>query len=917
MSKYFISMGMVWIFGIAAIVSAQAASINLIKNSGFENGWKYWDKGGHAKMTWEISNSVAHSGKHSLHVRNVSHLAPNIYGTISQKIKVKPDTKYVFSIWVKAENAHHIWFGGGRGWRLRKYCPHGSWDWKKFSVTYKTKSNEHSFVFRINFDGYVGDAWVDDIVAEKYSEQVKATGQTTEAKITDKVGIGSETKAQRLLKSYAAIDKKLWPLYVLIYRRCYYKHIPCEYDKLNFEVIKRFTDYGRADISYGKLKRAEYVLKFIQNLYKQTEERVKGYLAGTDKPFIVSRYQTSPIEIKGYSFVANTMFPASHRVLRRNILFVGYGHFEQVRRDIPVLQKFGTNIIQIEIGPNRGIINPPRNDSEEFYVDTRPIEDDIVHVLKEAEVNNIAVCLLLSPHYFPQWVMEKYPRLKNNNGFLKYNINEPIAKRVMEAYLRALIPLIKGYKSLQSLCLSNEPNFHNPGDGAYKKLWNEYLKKLYNNDISKLNAIYKSDFASFEDVPIANDRTKFGSAMYYDWVIFNSEQFADWHRWMKGIVKEIAPNIPVHAKIRLHCTFDPLIVKEGVDPELFSKFSDINGCDCSCYYEKDKKILPAYLNEMAVYDMVSSFKHVPIFNSEDHIINDGDRNDYNPARAKHVRMVLWQGAVHRRSASTIWLWERGGYELFQYRPDCVVAVGRTALDLNRLCEQIQALQNIKPKVAILYSNPAFVHSLDTYKKTLKLTYKALSLMGVAVGFISEKQIAAGKLQNYNTIFIPQTECIYPTTLKKLNNYIDNGGKVVIVTADKSHTLTSDEHKLPLDLVAQDYRKDIIARATLYSPNDYETLKKNIFDLMKQQNMINTVLIDTKTEKLVDGVEWRTTKCNGKTIIDIANYTKEPKTVKIVYDGATITNMKELISNKMINSEAITVPALTPILIECE
>ncbi len=731
-------------------------------------------------------------------------------------------------------------------------------------------------------------------------------------------GNAETNRVDVLLKGYSTLDAKMWPM-VKLFRKCYSAKIPTDYETADFEIIRRFLDHGRSDIALGKLERADYVLNFINNLYDRNENNLNAYLAGTKQPLTVTRYRTGNIKINGYSFIADTFDPVSRKSGRRDLFFVGYGHFEQVRRDVPLFQKLGCNIIQIETGPNRGIINPPVKKGEEFHVETRTVEDDIVQVLRNAEVNNVAVCLLLSPHYFPNWIKDKYPELKNNNGFLKYNINNPIAKKVMEAYLRAVIPLVKNYKSLQSFCISNEPNFHNPGGKAYKALWKKYLKRLYHNDIAKLNKTWQTDFSSFDNVPVANKKQKDNPAMYYDWVIFNSEQFADWHKWMADIIHSMAPDIPVHAKMRLHTTFsdgDTLLTHQGVDPELFAAFTQINGCDCSAYYKKDKEMLPDYLNEMAVYDLASSLHHAPVFNSEDHIINDDDKNDYNSLRANHVRNILWQGAIHRRSASTIWLWERGSYELFQYRPDCVAAVSRTALDLNRLHAEVTAFQNAKPQVAILYSNPALVYSLDKYKDALKKTYRALSLSGINVGFITEKQIAAGDAGKYNIIFIPQTESIYAETIKKLSGYTASGRQIVMVTSDIDNTIAADEHKLPFAPFIKQAREKVLAAAKVFSPTDYTELKGRIYNLLKTRGMITTLLVDADTGKPVEGIEWRTVEYKGRTLVNIANYTKLPHKVEIVSNGKQIKQIKNLMNNKMMDSDIVTIPALSPMLVEC-
>ena len=75
--------------------------------------------------------------------------------------------------------------------------------------------------------------------------------------------------------------------------------------------------------------------------------------------------------------------------------------------------------------------------------------------------------------------------------------------------------------------------------------WHNFLKEIYGNDIGMLNSAYGSSYGSFEEIPLSytND------VMEYDYKMFNDKVFSEWHRWMAGIVHELAPDVPLHSKI--------------------------------------------------------------------------------------------------------------------------------------------------------------------------------------------------------------------------------------------------------------------------------------------------------------------------------------------------------------------------------
>jgi hypothetical protein len=62
-------------------------------------------------------------------------------------------------------------------------------------------------------------------------------------------------------------------------------------------------------------------------------------------------------------------------------------------------------------------------------------------------------------------------------------------------------------------------------------------------------------------------------------------------------------------------------------------------------------------NYFSLYDMQSSMARQPVFNSEDHLVTDGDER-YIPQIADSAGNGIWGGALHGRTASAIWVWDR-------------------------------------------------------------------------------------------------------------------------------------------------------------------------------------------------------------------------------------------------------------------
>lgn len=838
--------------------------------------------------------------------------------------------------------------------------------------------------------------------------------------------------------------------------QCEAQGLSTDYERINYTVIKDFVGYGKEDILQGRLGRAQYVAVELEKLFSDAQAQLEGYLDGSLTPQSSPRYVSGRPEISGYSFLGGTKVRSTGFTEERPIFFTGYGHFSQVKRDIPKLQDLGANVIQMELGPrdvildnkdfvNRYTVNrsggvsataaivegighsgnnslkisnaSPRQSNvfinvsqtlqvepettyefkvwvkgdnaknvwfpggtgwkqrlqfpsgtydwrevsfeyttaagevsyplvilsentgtvwlddlsvvksgstvnlaqnpgfedlggysaeKEYVVSTRKIESDLKPVLQRAEDYDVAVNLLISPHYFPDWALAKWPELKvANNGFIKFSLFRPMSKDIIEDYLRALIPAIKDYDSLQSLTLSNESVYQANKDPYALPAWREYLEEVYGGSIAQLNGVYGTAYATFAEVAMPDNVT--ASPLSYDYVLFNQDYFSSWHEWMTGIIHELAPELPVQAKIM----GDPRgSLSWGVDIERFSQFSQINGNDNWNYINEGPK---GFMEELSFYDLQASFKEAPIFNSEHHLIADGDKM-YTPEQAKHVRSVLWQSAIHGRGGSAIWIWERTYNEAASaegsilHRPDAVVQAGRTNLDLNRLAGQVTAFQNEQPQAAILYSTASGVFSGDYSAVSLR-SYEALSYSGYKAGYVSEQQVEAGGLDSYKLLIVPNASRVNPATLSGIRLFMEQGGRVLLIG---SHALELAPHGTPLSAADRSY---VFAHADKIATADWTAsqIRDFLLPILQNINPQQLMLLNPADGEPVYGVEWRSVEYEGRTLVNVVNYGPNAVTVSIERNGARAVGFPDLITGESTAGQTIELLPLTPYL----
>jgi len=695
---------------------------------------------------------------------------------------------------------------------------------------------------------------------------------------------------------------------------CAQNSIAVDYEIIDYSVIKDFVEYIRDDMRHGDLERASYALNCLEEMCGSVLVSLNAYLDGTKKPWEITRYVTDPVEIQGGSVIGKAVNSVTGVQVTRPLFFTGYGHFDQIVKDMPKMTGYGVDILQTEVGPRDTVIER----GYEYAINYAEIEK-IENILRDAERNNVRVDVLLAPHYFPEWVLRKYPNLREDTGgFLIFNVYEPEAKKVIETHITAVMERIKDYKSLNSVCISNEPvfstarNFNvNNRNSVVNVMWQCFLAETHGT-INMLNDVYKSSYESFSAVPMPEGIEK--TPLFFDWMTFNDFVFGDWHQWMADVIRKTAPDVPVHSKIMdavLSPTGGSASLLWGIDVERFAQFSQFNGNDAYNLLFYDSGVT----SKMKWYDFLVSMKKMPIFNSEDHIIEDRAR-DYIPQQVSHVRSDLWQGAVHGRTASAIWVWERTNDKASDFtgsilhRPDVVSAVGRTNLDLNRLAGELTALQNEPARAAILFSNPSRIYD-EAYLSTVDIIYKSLIFNGIKHGFITEKQLAENVFGNYRMIIIPASVHVMPETLGAIKKFIESGMRVLIVGEE---SLSKDHY----DRIITRAERDFIMENSTVLKNAESLTEQEISGVMRnfaaQTDFRGVTIRDSNSGNPVYGVEWLCAEYNGKLLINICNYEWESKSIAVFIEDHPAGNAMDLITGNAINADNMELPPFTPVLL---
>jgi hypothetical protein len=666
-------------------------------------------------------------------------------------------------------------------------------------------------------------------------------------------------------------------------------------------VLNNFIPWAQEDLTKGTVDRAWDAACLLDQMGAREARRAEEILGGRAADFPVPRYATGKLEVSRAQTVGNRR-AADGTVARGPVLFTGYGHFGQVKRDIERLPGYGCNIFQVEFGPSAVL-------PDESRTSDRAISEFLALCDRAAQAN-VAVNLLLSPHYFPQWALDKWPHLKEcQGGFFKYCVHDPAARAVIEKSLRHVIPRIKGHPALHSVCLSNEPICVDLSRcRVTAKAWPAWLERRHGT-IATLNERWGTAYTNFAAIPVPAPEIVAAPACL-DFIRYNQESFAEFHGWMAGVVRALAPELPVHAKIMMGAHFQKTLHGMwSVDPERFAALSQYNGNDAYNMLDKEgSRWANGWRHCQAGYDFQRSMADLPVFNSENHLIVDRDLDVIPPA---HLYGALWQNAIHGQSATTLWIWERcddyagDASGSILHRPDCVEAVGRCALDLSRLAGEVAALQNLEPAVCLLWSDASLVLGGD-HGDQAGLAYEAANFLGQPLGFVTEAKLAAvartgalpRPLARAKVLLLPSVTHLPDDAREGLRQLRAAGLRIVAL----GRLPGKNDYGQP---------RDPGAFETLPPAADSEALFGHLQEAAGAWRLPEALRLSDASGSAAFGVEIRSAPFSGGVVASVCNHLRAPKTVTL--EGAAGATLVNLLTGDVLGP-TFTAQPMTPLLI---
>lgn len=528
---------------------------------------------------------------------------------------------------------------------------------------------------------------------------------------------------------------------------------------------------------------------------------------------------------------------------------------------------------------------------------------------REAAANGQFWDELYSFHARPGWLTKQNPKLLSGLGFIGHDITHHYVRGLDRRTLESVLPKLAETDNFLFFDLANEPAFNGVTELGAKE-FREFLKERHRT-LAAVNAAWGSSFRSFDEIDIPafvnrgwrahNRQTRPSGELeqrqYIDWSDYNCRRVNDFFRRLSDWCHELSPKTLTYTK--MVSSYWPTL---GIDPVMNVRTTDLSGSDAWWVYQGasgpvgasdemsgGEKVKSGYSvgwqRSLMHYDMLRSARpDAPIVNAEDHQFADGftplsEKRPEVPAGhwdmplpAEHFFSGQWQQAVHGKGLSLIWMhWPR-----HNVRDRAVATWGnsKAALDLNRLANEVNALQTVRPKVRLLVSRNAELWSFsqkNRYWNKLTDVYEALSLNGIPLGFVFEEDLAAGKKPECELLIAPYANQVDAAALATLKR----SGVRIAALGDASLQFDRYNRKHPAGALPR-----------LFRLIDEAAFEKKPLETMRE--LLDATGTGPEFRVLTDGrpaerIEWRSAALGGRTLLNLCNYGQESVTAEI--DGA--------------------------------
>jgi beta-galactosidase len=468
-----------------------------------------------------------------------------------------------------------------------------------------------------------------------------------------------------------------------------------------------------------------------------------------------------------------------------------YMPYDRLEKDVAMMKEAGINVVRIAESTWSTV--EPQDNVWDFK--------SIDRVLKAMDKVGIKVIVGTPTYAFPTWLAKKYPEIlattargKNLYGTRQnMDITNEHFRFHAERVIRKIMDHVKKHPAIIGYQVDNETKHYGTAGENVQKAFVTYMKEKYKT-LDAVNKAFGLDYWSnrinnWDDFPTVNGTfsASINASLNSEFSKFQRQIVTDYLAWQTKIVKEYAkPGQFVTQNFDLDWRGYSYGIQTDVDHFAAAKALDIAGIDI--YHPTQDNLTGIEISLGG--DLARSMKNKNYFVIETEAQGFPQWVPY-PGQLRlqafsHLAsganmLEYWHWHSIHNSAETYWK----GLLSHDFEPNPTYNEAKTiGRDLARMSDKLINLK-INNEVAILFSNEAQTAfnafsfgwgAKETYNDILRPYYDALYKMNLGTDFIDATKHP--DLSKYKLIIVPALYAASDEVLKKLNQYVKEGGHVI-------------------------------------------------------------------------------------------------------------------------------------------
>ena len=493
------------------------------------------------------------------------------------------------------------------------------------------------------------------------------------------------------------------------------------------------------------------------------------------------------------SRIAFSQFPKMDHILYGAGYYYEYMPYDRLDKDIELITRSGLNTVRI--GESTWSSFEPADGKFDFAW-----FDKVLDAMYKAKINVIVG----TPTYaVPQWLVSKYPDIMVKNftsGQMDYgsrqnmDITHPAYRQYGERIIRQIISHCKDHPAVIGYQIDNETKSYQTASDRAKRLFIEFLKTKYHTVDSfnvALNMAYWSQkISNWDDLHISNEEANKG--LVWEWKRFQRSLATDLLKWEYNIVNEYKrPGQFITQNFDFYWTD---VFSTGPQPEVdhfeASRFVDIVGIDI--YHPMQDDLDGRIISYCCDEGRSMKGNNFLCLESSTQSTGSFSPSGCTPAYDGQIRLCFYSTLACGANMVQYWPWQsihNGGENYVKgvighdFEPDRIFyEIQKTASESRSIGDHLLNLKK-KNNVAVLYSidaqNACDVLEFSkkyTYSHALVHFYNAMYRQNVEMDIITPDN---NNWNNYKIIIIPVLYLASDQLLNKINDYIKNGGNVIM------------------------------------------------------------------------------------------------------------------------------------------